>query len=151
MIKLKVNGKDRQFDGDPEMSLLWFLRDEIDLKGTKFGCGMGLCGYKTMREPADRMRHFNYPGQPGVEAAGMDFGEVDAIGGSAALGWAMSSTHYRPFLSMEVLARGSPSPCHCAVPAPLSHQIKSDRLYVRSSSQPFLLVFEMCIIVWHFQ
>jgi uncharacterized protein YkwD len=57
--------------------------------------------YRTMREPADRMRHFNYPGQPGVEAAGMDFGEVDAIGGSAALGWAMSSTHYRPFLSME--------------------------------------------------
>jgi hypothetical protein len=47
------------------------------------------------------MRHFNSPGQPGVEAAGMDFGEVDAIGGSAALGWAMSSTHYRPFLSTD--------------------------------------------------
>jgi isoquinoline 1-oxidoreductase alpha subunit len=48
MIKLKVNGKDRQFDGDPEMPLLWFLRDELDLKGTKFGCGMGLCGACTV-------------------------------------------------------------------------------------------------------
>ena len=44
MIKLKVNGKNQQFDGDPETPLLWVLRDELDLKGTKFGCGMGLCG-----------------------------------------------------------------------------------------------------------
>jgi isoquinoline 1-oxidoreductase subunit alpha len=48
MIKLKVNGAARQFDGDPEMPLLWFLRDELDLKGTKFGCGMGLCGACTV-------------------------------------------------------------------------------------------------------
>ena len=48
MIKLKVNGKNQQFDGDPEMPLLWYLRDEIDLKGTKFGCGMGLCGACTI-------------------------------------------------------------------------------------------------------
>jgi isoquinoline 1-oxidoreductase alpha subunit len=48
MIKLKVNGKDQQFDGDLEMPLLWYLRDEINLKGTKFGCGMGLCGACTI-------------------------------------------------------------------------------------------------------
>jgi isoquinoline 1-oxidoreductase subunit alpha len=48
MIKLKVNGKDQQFDGDPEMPLLWYLRDEINLKGTKFGCGMGMCGACTI-------------------------------------------------------------------------------------------------------
>jgi isoquinoline 1-oxidoreductase alpha subunit len=48
MIKLKVNGKNQQFDGDPEMPLLWYLRDEIDLKGTKFGCGMGMCGACTI-------------------------------------------------------------------------------------------------------
>lgn len=57
--------------------------------------------YAKMSTPEMRMKAFNYPGQPGVEAAGMDFGEADAIGGSAALGWAMSSTHYRPFLSMD--------------------------------------------------
>ena len=48
MVKLKVNGADRQFDGDPDMPLLWYLRDEVDLKGTKFGCGMGLCGACTI-------------------------------------------------------------------------------------------------------
>ena len=48
MIRLKVNGKNQQFDGDPEMPLLWYLRDEIDLKGTKFGCGFGLCGACTV-------------------------------------------------------------------------------------------------------
>ena len=48
MIKLKVNGIDRQFDGDLRMPLLWFLRDELNLKGTKFGCGMGMCGACTV-------------------------------------------------------------------------------------------------------
>ena len=48
MIKLKVNGTVRQFDGDPGMPLLWFLRDEINLKGTKYGCGMGMCGACTV-------------------------------------------------------------------------------------------------------
>ncbi len=40
MIKFNVNGKPVQFDGDPEMPLLWFLREDAKLKGTKFGCGI---------------------------------------------------------------------------------------------------------------
>ncbi len=48
MIKLKVNGAERVFDGDPDMPLLWFLRDEAGLTGTKFGCGAGLCGACTI-------------------------------------------------------------------------------------------------------
>jgi len=42
MIRLRVNGVARQFDGDPEMPLLWYLRDVLELIGTKFGCGAGL-------------------------------------------------------------------------------------------------------------
>ena len=41
IITLTINGKPQRYDGDPEMPLLWLLRDELDLKGTKFGCGMG--------------------------------------------------------------------------------------------------------------
>jgi isoquinoline 1-oxidoreductase subunit alpha len=48
MITLTINGKPQRFDGDPEMPLLWVLRDELSLKGTKFGCGMGLCGACTI-------------------------------------------------------------------------------------------------------
>jgi isoquinoline 1-oxidoreductase subunit alpha len=48
MIRLKVNGIERAFDGDSEMPLLWYLRDELRLTGTKFGCGMSLCGACTV-------------------------------------------------------------------------------------------------------
>ena len=48
MIKLKVNGTDASFDGDPNMPLLWFLRDVQNMTGTKYGCGTGLCGACTI-------------------------------------------------------------------------------------------------------
>ena len=47
-MNLKVNGMDRPYDGDPEMPLLWYLRDELRLTGTRFGCGAGLCGACTV-------------------------------------------------------------------------------------------------------
>ena len=48
MIRLKVNGVSRQFDGEPDMPLLWYLRDHARLTGTKFGCGIGYCGACTV-------------------------------------------------------------------------------------------------------
>ena len=48
MIELKVNGASHRFDGDPDMPLLWYLRDLLALTGTKYGCGMGLCGSCTV-------------------------------------------------------------------------------------------------------
>lgn len=48
MITMKINGITRQFNGDPNMPLLWYVRDELGLTGTKFGCGMALCGACTM-------------------------------------------------------------------------------------------------------
>ena len=48
MIKLKINGANRQFDGDPDMPLLWHLRDDLQMNGTKFSCGRGLCGACTV-------------------------------------------------------------------------------------------------------
>ncbi len=48
MVALKVNGVRRQFNGDPDMPLLWYLRDEIGLTGSKFGCGAALCGACTV-------------------------------------------------------------------------------------------------------
>ena len=48
MVKLTVNGKPHTYDGDPEMPLLWYVRDDLRLTGTRFGCGAGLCGACTV-------------------------------------------------------------------------------------------------------
>jgi isoquinoline 1-oxidoreductase alpha subunit len=48
MIQLKINGTEQSFSGDPEMPLLWYLRDVLGLTGSKFGCGVGLCGACTV-------------------------------------------------------------------------------------------------------
>lgn len=45
---LTVNGKARQVDADPQKPLLWALREDLDMPGTKFGCGMALCGACTV-------------------------------------------------------------------------------------------------------
>ncbi len=48
MIKLNVNGKQREVDVEPEMPLLWVLRDHLGLLGAKYGCGIGSCGACTV-------------------------------------------------------------------------------------------------------
>ena len=48
MISLSVNGTPHALDVEPEMPLLWVLRDELGLTGTKFGCGIGQCGACTV-------------------------------------------------------------------------------------------------------
>jgi isoquinoline 1-oxidoreductase alpha subunit len=56
MVKLNVNGVDHTFDGDPSMPLLWYLRDILGLTGTKFGCGMALCGACTVHKDGEAIR-----------------------------------------------------------------------------------------------
>jgi isoquinoline 1-oxidoreductase alpha subunit len=56
MAKLRVNGQERAYDGDPSMPLLWYLRDELAMTGTKFGCGVGLCGACTVHVNGEAMR-----------------------------------------------------------------------------------------------
>ena len=48
MVSVRINGINRRFHGDSNMPLLWYVRDELGLTGTKFGCGMALCGACTM-------------------------------------------------------------------------------------------------------
>jgi isoquinoline 1-oxidoreductase alpha subunit len=47
-MKLTVNGESREIDADPEMPLLWALRDVLDVKGPKYGCGIAACGACTV-------------------------------------------------------------------------------------------------------
>jgi isoquinoline 1-oxidoreductase alpha subunit len=61
MVHFKVNGRAQTFDGDPEMPLLWYLRDILGLTGTKFGCGMALCGACTVLENGKAVRSCSKP------------------------------------------------------------------------------------------
>ena len=56
MIHLKVNGTSKDYQGDPEMPLLWYLRDNLQLTGSKFGCGEGLCGACTVHIDGEAQR-----------------------------------------------------------------------------------------------
>jgi isoquinoline 1-oxidoreductase alpha subunit len=56
MVSVRVNGQPRSFDGDPSMPLMWYLRDELGLIGTKFGCGVALCGACTVHLDGEPVR-----------------------------------------------------------------------------------------------
>ncbi len=56
IFNLKVNGKQHQVDVDPTTPLLWVLRDHLDLTGTKYGCGIAMCGACTVHVNGMAMR-----------------------------------------------------------------------------------------------
>src|SRR5260221_4356995 len=61
MISITVNGTHHQLDVEPEMPLLWVLRDEIGLTGTKFGCGIAQCGACTVHVNGEATRSCSLP------------------------------------------------------------------------------------------
>jgi isoquinoline 1-oxidoreductase alpha subunit len=77
MVTLQVNGQEHNYDGDPSVALLWVLRDEIGLTGTKFGCGSGLCGACTVHLGGTAVRSCQIAaadavGKPIVTIEGLD-------------------------------------------------------------------------------
>ena len=78
MIRFKLNGQEQSFDGDPSMPLLWYVRDIAGLSGTKFGCGMGLCGACTVHRNGKAVRSCSTP-MSGV--SGQDIVTIEAIAG----------------------------------------------------------------------
>jgi len=56
MITITVNGKQHRLDVEPEMPLLWVIRDELGLTGTKFGCGISMCGACTVHIDGEAVR-----------------------------------------------------------------------------------------------
>jgi isoquinoline 1-oxidoreductase subunit alpha len=76
MIQIKVNGASHQYDGDPDMPLLWFLRDVLDMTGTKFGCGAGLCGACTVHVNGAATRSCSLPMK---QAAGKNILTIEGL------------------------------------------------------------------------
>lgn len=77
MIDLAVNGTEQSFEGDPQMPLLWYLRDILRLTGTKFGCGVGLCGACTVHKNGQPVRACITPMS---SAAGAQITTIEGIG-----------------------------------------------------------------------
>jgi isoquinoline 1-oxidoreductase alpha subunit len=84
-MKLSVNGKSHTLDVEPEMPLLWALRDELDIKGPKFGCGVAQCGSCTVLLNGEPVRSCTYPvsgaaGQKVITIEGLaDKGRLHAV------------------------------------------------------------------------
>ncbi len=62
-LSITVNNKPTTVEVDPNMPLLWVIRDEVKLKGTKFGCGKAMCGACSMHVDGELVRSCSYPAQ----------------------------------------------------------------------------------------
>ena len=84
MATITVNGAEYQLDVEPDMPLLWVLRDELGLTGTKFGCGIAACGACTVHVNGNAMRSCVTPIQA-VEGADITTieGLAEAVNGTA--------------------------------------------------------------------
>jgi len=76
MIQIKVNGESHSVDADPEMPVLWILRDLLGMTGTKFGCGMGLCGSCTVLLDGQAIRSCITPASA---AAGSEITTIEGL------------------------------------------------------------------------
>jgi isoquinoline 1-oxidoreductase subunit alpha len=81
MVTLKINGKSHQIDVPSDMPLLWALRDVLGMTGTKFGCGMALCGACTVQLDGQAIRSCVTPVSA---AAGKAITTIEAIGATPA-------------------------------------------------------------------
>ena len=76
-ISMTVNGKAVTLDADPQMPLLWALREDLQLTGTKFGCGMALCGACTVHLDGQPVRSCQTPVSA---AAGHKIATIESLG-----------------------------------------------------------------------
>ena len=81
-MKLTINGKTSDLDIEADMPLLWAIRDEAGLTGTKFGCGVALCGACTVLLDGDPVRSCVIPA---ATAAGRKITTIEGLSGASAL------------------------------------------------------------------
>jgi isoquinoline 1-oxidoreductase alpha subunit len=139
MISLNVNGKPVQADVDGDTPLLWVLRDHLDMTGTKFGCGMSLCGACTVHVNGEPVRSCVTP----ISAvAGKKIATVEGIGdtrvGKAVqAAWAAESVPQCGYcqsgqvMAATALLESNPAPSDADIDAAMSGNICRCATYPR--------------------
>jgi isoquinoline 1-oxidoreductase subunit alpha len=89
MVQVSINGTSHSFDGDPEMPLLWYLRDELGMTGTKFGCGIAMCGACTVHVDGAPVRSCQMPlaSVAGRAVTTIEAAEDDTVGAIVQSAW----------------------------------------------------------------
>ncbi|MFL6658697.1 MAG: (2Fe-2S)-binding protein [Massilia sp.] len=89
MITLNINGKATHADAEPDTPLLWVLRDTLQMTGTKFGCGMGLCGACTVQLNGEPVRSCSTPvsAAVGKKVVTIEGASQDRVGKAVQAAW----------------------------------------------------------------
>ena len=138
-MKLNINGKPVEVNADPDMPLLWALRDILGLTGTKFGCGAGFCGACTVQLDGEPVRGCQTP----VSAVGT--AKITTIEGLSASAWGRKLQdawvaldvpqcgycQAGQLLSAEALLRSTPKPTDADIDAAMSGNICRCATYTR--------------------
>jgi isoquinoline 1-oxidoreductase alpha subunit len=140
-IKLTVNGATRELDIDPDMPLLWAIRDHLQLTGTKFGCGMALCGACTVHIDGQATRSCVTPvsaaqGKPITTIEGLTTAAGRAVQ-SAWIGLDVPQCGYcqsGQVMSAAALLAGNPKPSDADIDAAMTGNICRCATYVRIRS-----------------
>jgi aerobic-type carbon monoxide dehydrogenase small subunit (CoxS/CutS family) len=138
MITLRINGARHEVDVTPDTPLLWVLRDELDLTGTKFGCGMALCGACTVHVDGQAVRSCV---TPVGEVQGAEITTIEGLGAHSLhplqTAWIQENVpqcgYCQPgqIMSAAALLRAKPRPTDAEIDAVMSANLCRCGMYQR--------------------
>ncbi|MDR3415729.1 MAG: (2Fe-2S)-binding protein [Nevskia sp.] len=139
MIQLDINGKSVSYDGDPGMPLLWFLRDVAGLTGTKYGCGMALCGACTVHLDGAPIRSCVTPvaAAAGKKVTTIEGVHADKVGHAVQAAWQKLDVvqcgycQSGQIMSAAALLRSNRKPSDTDIDAAMSGNVCRCATYVR--------------------
>jgi isoquinoline 1-oxidoreductase alpha subunit len=138
MVKLSVNGIEHELDLDPNMPLLWAIRDHVGLSGTKYGCGLGQCGACTVHLNGAPVRSCSVPLAAAAGASVTTIEGLDSAAGKAIqAAWAELDVVQCGFcqsgqiMSAAALLAGNPAPDDAAIDTAMSGNICRCATYAR--------------------
>jgi len=138
MVRLTVNGVERQLDLDPNMPLLWAIREHVGLTGTKYGCGLALCGACTVHLNGAPVRSCTTPLSAAAGASVTTIEGLDSATGKAVQeAWAELDVVQCGFcqsgqiLSATALLTRNPAPTDADIDAAMSGNLCRCATYAR--------------------